>query len=78
MASLNTDHAPADSHKENDPRDTTTLANRAAAEKAREKAEEEAENAPKPLATEAALSHGNEPSRGAKIDASIELEGNEC
>lgn len=38
------------------------------------KEEEAREAAPKPDPRAAALSHGNEPSRGAKIDASIEME----
>lgn len=74
MSTINEDHAPKNAHVDTDNKDQTTLANRVEAEKAREKAEKEAEQAPKPDPTEAALSHGNQPSKGAIIDSTLEQE----
>lgn len=59
-----------------DKNDSRSLADRAKAEKKLEKEQEEAEeNRPRP--TDAARAHGNEPSRGAKIDEEIENEERE-
>lgn len=60
------------SHVFNDYHDDRSLANRAKAEKAAEKAEkeEEAEKA-RQKPTDPARRHGNEPSKGAKIDEEL-------
>ncbi|SCV70349.1 BQ2448_1743 [Microbotryum intermedium] len=56
-----------------DKTDERSIANKLAAAAQKDKEEKEAE-ANKPLPTEIAKSHGNEPSRGAKIDEQIMLE----
>ncbi|MCJ1465018.1 hypothetical protein MMC07_003633 [Pseudocyphellaria aurata] len=68
------------SHKANDSKDQRTIANKLARE-------EQRENEPEPISKEAAESqkdptlparnHGNEPSKGAKIDAEIKAEEDE-
>ncbi|KAL8287616.1 hypothetical protein RQP46_003474 [Phenoliferia psychrophenolica] len=64
------------SHLANDSKDQRSIANKLAAEEAKEKAEA-AEDANKLRPTEIAESHGNKPSRGAKIDEQIENEERE-
>ena len=59
-----------------DPMDNYSLADRAKAEEKKEKEEEQARKN-KPPPTAAALSHGNQPSRGAIIDEEIENEERE-
>ncbi|KDE07468.1 hypothetical protein MVLG_02332 [Microbotryum lychnidis-dioicae p1A1 Lamole] len=56
-----------------DKTDERSIANKLAAASQKEKEEKEAD-ADKPMPTEVARSHGNEPSRGAKIDEQIMLE----
>ena len=68
------DKGQANSHQDVDNKDERSLANRAEAERKHEKEEEARENAPKPDPTAAALSHGNQPSKGAVIDSTIEQE----
>lgn len=59
-----------------DPKDTRKLSDRAKAEQKLELEQESArQNRPKP--TDAARAHGNEPSKGAKIDEEIENEEHE-
>merc|ERR1712093_377525 len=61
------------SHKANDPKDTRSVNNRAEAEQKETQQEKEdrmAQEAP----TSVAKSHGNEPSKGAKVDEQIMLE----
>ncbi|MCJ1261566.1 hypothetical protein MMC22_001431 [Lobaria immixta] len=70
----------ANSHKANDSKDERSIANRLARE-------EQRQNEPEPISKEAAESqkdptlparnHGNEPSKGAKIDAEIQAEEDE-
>jgi len=59
-------------HSEVDPKDERTLSNRLAAAEKSEREEEESRGAGHfdPLAP--ARAHGNEPSRGAKIDAELQ------
>lgn len=57
-----------------DPKDQYSLGNRADAEKKQEKEEKAAEHAERVPATRLAESHGNEPSRGAKIDEELAQE----
>lgn len=65
------DEGKQDSHTQADIKDERSLVNKYNAEKKHEKEEAAEENAkPKPP-TAAALEHGNEPSRGAKIDEKI-------
>ncbi|KAK4705881.1 hypothetical protein P7C70_g318, partial [Phenoliferia sp. Uapishka_3] len=64
------------SHIANDSKDQRSIANKLAAAEASEKAEKEAEEH-KLRPTEIAESHGNKPSRGAKIDQRIEDEERE-
>lgn len=61
------------SHLSTDSKDQRSIANRLAAE---EKHQSQAEkNDEKPVnPTQAAINHGNEPSRGAKIDAELQAE----
>ncbi|BFZ58918.1 GMP synthase (glutamine-hydrolyzing) [Savitreella phatthalungensis] len=68
------DEGVANAHKDIDNKDQRSLANRVEAEKKHEKEEEERANLPGPDPRQAALDNGNEPSRGAKIDAAIEQE----
>ncbi|GHJ84804.1 hypothetical protein NliqN6_1206 [Naganishia liquefaciens] len=69
------EHGKEGAHNRIDSKDERSIANNLKdaerIEKAEKKAEEEAA-AVRP--TEAARSHGNEPSRGAKIDEQLELE----
>ena len=69
------EHAPEHAHDRLDKTDERSIANTLAdasrVEKKEKEAEKEKEEA-KP--TDAARSHGNEPSRGAKIDEQIEAE----
>jgi len=60
-------------HKLNDPKDNRSLTDRVAAELEVERLEKlESENAPRLDPLEPARSHGNEPSRGARIDAELQ------
>ncbi|ATY61967.1 hypothetical protein CCM_01055 [Cordyceps militaris CM01] len=60
------------SHSQTDPKDQRSLANRVAAEKQANEDEDSPEVARmKEDPTAPAREHGNEPSRGAKIDAKI-------
>ncbi|CAP67545.1 uncharacterized protein PODANS_1_14420 [Podospora anserina S mat+] len=63
------------SHNNNDPKDNRSLVNRAAAERQDEGSEDSVETAQlKKDPTLPAKMHGNEPSRGAKIDAELQAE----
>jgi len=65
------------SHKANDSKDERTIANKLAREEKREKEDEpESEEvaALKEDPTKPAKLHGNEPSKGAKIDAELQAE----
>ncbi|KAK4136983.1 hypothetical protein BT67DRAFT_373415 [Trichocladium antarcticum] len=65
----------AHSHLQNDPKDSRSLADRAAAEKYPDPEEESRETALlKKDPTLPAKAHGNEPSRGAQIDAELQAE----
>ncbi|OAR01521.1 hypothetical protein LLEC1_07201 [Akanthomyces lecanii] len=59
------------SHSQTDAKDQRSLANRVAAEKSEEDHEDPAITRMKEDPTAPAREHGNEPSRGAKIDAQI-------
>ncbi|GAB7346884.1 hypothetical protein MBLNU459_g1964t1 [Dothideomycetes sp. NU459] len=61
------------SHKANDPKDERSIANKLERETKRE-AEEENEDQSKKDPTALAKSHGNEPSKGAKIDKELQDE----
>jgi len=66
------------SHLRNDPKDERSIANRLAAEEGREEDGDRPEVAmAKKDPTLPAKSHGNEPSKGAKIDAQIQAEEEE-
>lgn len=68
------------SHKANDSKDERTIANKLAREEKREKEDEEESEETKQLKKDPTLPakiHGNEPSRGAKIDAQIQAEEEE-
>ncbi|KAK0671363.1 hypothetical protein QBC41DRAFT_55977 [Cercophora samala] len=63
------------SHNNNDPKDSRSLVNRAAAERQDDGPEDSVETAlHKKDPTLPAKMHGNEPSRGAKIDAELQAE----
>ncbi|KAF4458997.1 hypothetical protein FALBO_14255 [Fusarium albosuccineum] len=63
------------SHLRNDPKDERSIANRLAAEEKREEAGDDLETERlKKDPTLPARAHGNEPSKGAKIDAQIQAE----
>ncbi|KAK4055920.1 hypothetical protein OIO90_003177 [Microbotryomycetes sp. JL221] len=71
-----------ESHQSLDSKDERSLANKLAAESKKEKEEKQADrkaNDPldQPLPTAEARKHGNEPSRGAKIDEQLMLEEQE-
>ncbi|CAK1357901.1 hypothetical protein CB0940_07430 [Cercospora beticola] len=66
------------SHKPNDPKDERSIANRLANEEKKEK-ESEGEKDQETLeskidSTKPAINHGNEPSKGAKIDQELKEE----
>ncbi|KAI5795606.1 hypothetical protein EDC01DRAFT_787698 [Geopyxis carbonaria] len=63
------------SHQNTDPKDQRSIKNRLAAEEKKEKTRDDHSEKTDPRA--AALSHGNEPSKGAKIDAQIQMEEEE-
>ncbi|EAQ89661.1 hypothetical protein CHGG_06280 [Chaetomium globosum CBS 148.51] len=66
---------PANAHLQNDPKDQRSLSNRAAAEVSDEQNEESRETSlHKQDPTLPAKVHGNEPSRGARIDAELQAE----
>ncbi|KAL2150306.1 hypothetical protein VTH82DRAFT_7982 [Thermothelomyces myriococcoides] len=68
----------ANSHLQNDPKDQRSLSNRAAAEELSEQQEESHETSlHKKDPTLPAKMHGNEPSKGAKIDAELQAEEEE-
>ncbi|KAH8102502.1 hypothetical protein BXZ70DRAFT_786307 [Cristinia sonorae] len=70
------DEGQVNSHSDIDSKDQRSLANRLASASKADKEEEQKTSAPAdPLAP--ARSHGNEPSRGAKIDAQIQEEEEE-
>ncbi|KAK4042490.1 hypothetical protein C8A01DRAFT_44502 [Parachaetomium inaequale] len=66
----------AHAHLQNDPKDQRTLSNRAAAEMQSSEQEEESRETSlhKKDPTLPAKDHGNEPSKGAKIDAELQAE----
>ncbi|KAK0737542.1 hypothetical protein B0T21DRAFT_365469 [Apiosordaria backusii] len=65
----------ANSHHNNDPKDNRSLVNRAAAERQSSDPPESLETSlHKKDPTLPAKMHGNEPSRGAKIDAELQAE----
>ncbi|OIW30844.1 hypothetical protein CONLIGDRAFT_630756 [Coniochaeta ligniaria NRRL 30616] len=63
-------------HSATDSKDQRSIANRLAAEE-RKEAQEEEESASKKDPTAPAIAHGNEPSRGAKIDKELQEEEEE-
>lgn len=63
------------SHKVTDSKDQRTIANRLAAAEEQQSSKREHDEHVDPR--QPALSHGNEPSKGAKIDASIEADEQE-
>jgi len=68
------------SHKAHDSKDQRSIANRLAREEQRENEPEEKDEEAKLVQKDPTLpakSHGNEPSRGAKIDAEIQAEEEE-
>ncbi|KAG6016448.1 hypothetical protein E4U54_001450 [Claviceps lovelessii] len=66
------------SHQLNDPKDERSIANRLAAEEMQGEPQDDPETAAlKKDPTLPARMHGNEPSRGAKIDAQIAAEEEE-
>ncbi|KAK2627749.1 hypothetical protein QTJ16_002395 [Diplocarpon rosae] len=68
------------SHKANDSKDERTIANKLAREAKREGEDEEESEETKALKKDPTLPakmHGNEPSKGAKIDAQIQAEEEE-
>ncbi|KAH7411059.1 hypothetical protein BKA64DRAFT_372693 [Cadophora sp. MPI-SDFR-AT-0126] len=68
------------SHKANDSKDERTIANKLAREEQRENEEEEESEETRALKKDPTLPakmHGNDPSRGAKIDAQIQAEEEE-
>ncbi|KAE9371519.1 hypothetical protein N431DRAFT_545748 [Stipitochalara longipes BDJ] len=68
------------SHKANDSKDQRSIANKLAREEKREKESDEESEETKALKKDPTLPakmHGNEPSRGAKIDAQIQAEEEE-
>ncbi|KXX79258.1 Histidine--tRNA ligase, cytoplasmic [Madurella mycetomatis] len=68
----------ANSHLQNDPKDQRSLSNRAAAESSTQQDSESVETSlHKTDPTLPAKTHGNEPSRGAQIDAEIQAEEEE-
>ncbi|CAM6127857.1 unnamed protein product [Calypogeia fissa] len=72
------EHAAKNSHSIIDPKDAYSVADRAKLEKKIEMEEEEAAQLKqKQKPTQAAKSHGNQPSRGAQIDEQIEKEEHE-
>lgn len=66
------------SHKANDPKDERSIANKLERESRRDEDEEKAKSEEDQLrkkdATAPAISHGNEPSKGAKIDQELREE----
>jgi len=62
------------SHVGEDAKDSRSVSNKADAEKKADKQEEQADKEKNMKPTDIARSHGNEPSRGAKIDEQIEAE----
>lgn len=69
------DEGQVNSHSDLDSKDQRSLANRLASASKGDKEDEERATITDPLAP--ARSHGNEPSRGAKIDAQIQAEEEE-
>merc|ERR1712230_58283 len=68
------------SHKANDSKDERTIANKLAREEKRENEDEDESEETKALKKDPTLPakmHGNEPSRGAKVDAQIQAEEEE-
>ncbi|KAN0096468.1 hypothetical protein V8E51_015273 [Hyaloscypha variabilis] len=68
------------SHKANDSKDQRSIANKLAREEKREKEPDDESEETKALKKDPTLPakmHGNEPSRGAKIDAQIQAEEEE-
>ncbi|KAI1843697.1 hypothetical protein JX265_008476 [Neoarthrinium moseri] len=65
------------SHQANDSKDQRSIANRLAAEERKSDEEDPQTKALKEDPTLAAKMHGNEPSKGAKIDAEIQQEEEE-
>ncbi|KAH7355019.1 hypothetical protein BKA65DRAFT_605042 [Rhexocercosporidium sp. MPI-PUGE-AT-0058] len=68
------------SHKANDSKDERTIANKLAREEKRQNEDEEESEETKALKKDPTLParmHGNEPSKGAKIDAQIQAEEEE-
>ncbi|EOO01681.1 hypothetical protein UCRPA7_2798 [Phaeoacremonium minimum UCRPA7] len=72
------DEGQPNSHLANDSKDQRTIANRLVAEESKTEPEDTGESAlSKKDPTLPAKDHGNEPSRGAKIDAQIQAEEEE-
>ncbi|PWN23883.1 hypothetical protein BCV69DRAFT_279792 [Microstroma glucosiphilum] len=62
------------SHQNLDAKDEKSIANKLDQASKQEKREKKAEQEDNSMPTDAARNHGNEPSKGAKIDEQIELE----
>ncbi|KAF4595209.1 hypothetical protein GQ602_000822 [Ophiocordyceps camponoti-floridani] len=72
------DEGQPNSHLLNDPKDQRTISNRLAAEERKAEPADDKETAmAKKDPTLPARSHGNEPSKGAKIDAELKAEEEE-